>query len=95
MFLTPKTIRTLESSGKSTVDRKKNGSKSHLITYANGIPLAITVTSGNLHDFRETGNVLKTRIQGKTRKKTKINCGQWILWGNFAKFKLKNIVSHL
>ena len=34
---------------------KKNGSKSHIVTDVNGIPLAVTVTSGSLHYSREIG----------------------------------------
>ena len=52
---------------------EKNGSKSHLITDVNGIPLSVTITSGNIHDSREIGNVLKARIlKGKQGKKKKL-----------------------
>jgi transposase len=36
--------------GPSPVDRARTGSKHHLITDANGIPLAITLTGGNRND---------------------------------------------
>ena len=51
----------------------KNGSKSHLITDVNGIPISITITKGNLHDSQEIGNLLKARIcKGKQGKKKKL-----------------------
>jgi putative transposase len=46
---------------------EKNGSKSHLVTDANGIPLGITITSGSVHDSREIGNLLKARKQTNTK----------------------------
>lgn len=52
---------------------KKNGSKSHLITDVNGIPLSITITEAKLHDSREIGNVLKARkIKAKQGKRQKL-----------------------
>jgi transposase len=35
------------------VDRRKKGSKHHLITDAEGVPLAIRLTGGNRHDVTE------------------------------------------
>jgi transposase len=35
------------------VDRRKNGSKHHLITDAEGIPLAVRVTGSNRHDVTQ------------------------------------------
>jgi transposase len=42
-----------EATGPSPVDRSKPGSKPHVITDANGIPLASSVTSANTHDITE------------------------------------------
>ena len=39
--------------GPSPVDRAKPGSKHHVITDANGIPLASSVTAANVHDVTE------------------------------------------
>ena len=39
--------------GPSPVDRGRNGSKHHLITDANGIPLAVTLTGGNRNDVTQ------------------------------------------
>ncbi|HJS96453.1 MAG TPA: IS5 family transposase [Solirubrobacteraceae bacterium] len=36
--------------GPSPVDRARSGSKHHLLTDANGVPLAVTLTGGNRHD---------------------------------------------
>jgi transposase len=35
------------------VDRRKNGSKHHLITDAEGVPLAVRLTGGNRHDVTQ------------------------------------------
>jgi hypothetical protein len=37
--------------GHSPVDRAEPGSKHHLITDANGIPLAVILTGGNRNDI--------------------------------------------
>jgi transposase len=42
-----------EETGPSPVDRSKPGSKHHVITDANGIPLASSVTSANTNDITE------------------------------------------
>ena len=39
--------------GPSPVDRARTGSKHHLIVYAAGIPLAITLTGGNRNDVTQ------------------------------------------
>ncbi|MEU0368999.1 IS5 family transposase [Streptomyces sp. NPDC006283] len=39
--------------GRSPVDRGRNGSKHHLITDAAGIPLAVTLTGGNRNDVTQ------------------------------------------
>jgi transposase len=42
-----------EATGPSPVDRAKPGSKHHVITEANGIPLASSVTAANVNDISE------------------------------------------
>ena len=42
-----------EKTGPSPVDRRKLGSKHHLITDANGIPLACLLTGANAHDVTQ------------------------------------------
>src|ERR1039457_2767297 len=39
--------------GPSPVDRARTGSKHHLITDANGIPLAVSLTGGNRNDVTQ------------------------------------------
>ena len=39
--------------GPNPTDRRKNGSKHHVITDANGVPLAATVTGANRHDVTQ------------------------------------------
>ncbi len=39
--------------GPNPTDRRKSGSKHHVITDANGIPLAITLTGANRHDVTQ------------------------------------------
>jgi transposase len=39
--------------GPNPTDRRKNGSKHHVITDANGVPLAATVTGANRHDITQ------------------------------------------
>ncbi len=40
-------MRSRGHTGPSPVDRRKPGSKHHLITDASGVPLAVTLTGGN------------------------------------------------
>ena len=42
-----------EKTGPNPTDRRKNGSKHHILTDANGIPLAATVTGANRHDVTQ------------------------------------------
>jgi len=42
-----------EKTGPSPVDRRRPGSKHHLITDGNGIPLAVTLTGANRHDITQ------------------------------------------
>jgi transposase len=42
-----------EETGPNPTDRRKLGSKHHLLTEAQGIPLATTVTAANVHDVKQ------------------------------------------
>jgi transposase len=42
-----------EATGPNPTDRRKLGSKHHLLTEAQGIPLAVTVTAANVHDVKQ------------------------------------------
>jgi len=42
-----------QKTGPNPTDRRKNGSKHHVITDANGIPLAATITGANRHDITQ------------------------------------------
>ena len=42
-----------EKTGKNPTDRRKLGTKHHLVTDAQGIPLAVKITGSNVHDVRE------------------------------------------
>ena len=42
-----------EKTGPNPTDRRKNGSKHHILTDANGLPLAATVTGANRHDVTQ------------------------------------------
>jgi transposase len=65
-----------EQTGPNPTDRAKSGSKHHLVTDAQGIPLAATVTGANVPDVTEAPHVL-TSIppvggkQGPKRQKPK------------------------
>jgi putative transposase len=47
-----------ENTGPNPTDRAKKGTKRHLLTEGNGIPLSVVVTGANRNDFKETANVL-------------------------------------
>jgi transposase len=53
--------------GPNPTDRRKRGSKHHLLTDAHGIPLAATLTKANRHDVTQLLPLLKKvpRVQGK------------------------------
>jgi len=42
-----------QKTGPNPTDRRKNGSKHHIITDANGVPFAATVTGANRHDITQ------------------------------------------
>ena len=47
-----------EDTGPNPTDRGKSGSKHHLMTDAQGVPLAATVTAANVNEVTQVGNVL-------------------------------------
>ena len=47
-----------EETGPSPVDRRKAGSKHHIVTDAGGVPLAATLTAGNKNDVTELEGVV-------------------------------------
>jgi transposase len=47
-----------EDTGPNPTDRSKSGSKHHLMTDAQGIPLSVTVTAANVNDVSQTLHVL-------------------------------------
>lgn len=56
-----------EKTGPNPTDRRKLGSKHHLLTDAHGIPLAITLTGANRHDVTQLLPLLDKipRVKGK------------------------------
>jgi transposase len=56
-----------EKTGPSPVDRRKKGSKHHVLTDAQGIPLAATVTAANEHDIKQLEAVVDAvpEVRGK------------------------------
>ncbi len=59
-----------EKTGPNPTDRGRPGSKRHLITDANGIPLAVQITAANLHDshvFEELIDAVPLIRQGRGR----------------------------
>jgi putative transposase len=47
-----------ENTGPNPTDRGKKGTKRHLLTEGNGMPLAVVITGANRHDKTQTENVL-------------------------------------
>src|SRR5262249_51330048 len=56
-----------EKTGKNPTDRSKPGTKHHVVTDANGIPLATTITGSNVPDVKEVLNVVDAvpEVKGK------------------------------
>jgi transposase len=56
-----------EKTGRNPTDRRKLGTKHHLVTDASGIPLAVTITGSNVHDVKELLNVVDAvpEVRGK------------------------------
>ena len=42
-----------EKTGPNPTDRRKLGTKHHIVTDAQGVPLAVTITGSNVHDVKE------------------------------------------
>ncbi len=56
-----------ENTGPNPTDRSKKGTKRHLLTEGNGIPLALVVTGANRNDFKETKSVIKNIVVKRPR----------------------------
>ena len=56
-----------EKTGKNPTDRSKPGTKHHVLTDANGIPLATTITGSNVPDVKEVLNIVDAvpEVKGK------------------------------
>jgi len=56
-----------EKTGENPTDRRKLGTKHHIVTDAQGIPLAVTITGSNVHDVRELLHVVDAvpNVSGK------------------------------
>ena len=64
-----------ENTGPNPTDRAKKGTKRHLLTDGNGMPLALVVTGANRNDFKEIKNVLDNIVikRPKPTKRKKQN----------------------
>ena len=49
-------------SGNNPTDRSKLGTKRHILTDKNGIPLSIVITSASTHDIKAVTNVIDNSI---------------------------------
>ena len=57
-----------EKTGKSPVDRRKLGSKHHLLVEGQGIPLAVSLTGANRHDITQLLNLVESIPPVKGRR---------------------------
>ena len=67
-----------------TADRSKRGTKRHILTDKNGIPLSVVISSANIHDIKLVTYVVdnrvikrpsnKTRTKGRRRRKLQHLC---------------------
>jgi len=67
-----------ENTGPNPTDRAKKGTKRHLLTEGNGMPISLVVTGANRVDFKETKNVLDNIVVDRpkpTKKKKQNFCG--------------------
>ena len=48
--------------GNNPVDRSKLGTKRHILTDQNGIPISIDITSANKHDIKAVTDVIDNAI---------------------------------
>jgi transposase len=56
-----------EKTGQNPTDRRKLGTKHHIVTDGQGIPLAVTITGSNTHDVKELLHVVDAipNVRGK------------------------------
>ena len=56
-----------EKTGQNPTDRRKLGTKHHIVTDAQGIPLAVTITASNVHDVKELTHAVDAipQVRGK------------------------------
>jgi transposase len=56
-----------EKTGQNPTDRRKLGTKHHIVTDAQGLPLAVTITGSNVHDVKELLHVVDAipNVRGK------------------------------
>lgn len=56
-----------EKTGENPTDRRKLGTKHHIVTDAQGVPLAVTITGSNVHDVKELLHVVDAipKVRGK------------------------------
>jgi transposase len=56
-----------EKTGENPTDRRKLGTKHHLVTDGQGVPLAVTITGSNVHDVKELLHVVDSvpNVSGK------------------------------
>jgi transposase len=56
-----------EKTGPNPTDRRKLGTKHHIVTEAHGVPLAVTITGSNVHDVKELLHVVDSvpDVRGK------------------------------
>ncbi len=70
--------------GHNPTDRSKLGTKRHILTDKNGIPLSVVISSANTHDIKRVTDVVddgvikrpsnKTRTKGRRRRKLQHLC---------------------
>ncbi len=70
--------------GNNPTDRSKRGTKRHILTDKNGIPLSVVISSANTHDIKLVTYVVdnrvikrpsnKTRTKGRRRRKLQHLC---------------------
>ena len=48
--------------GNNPVDRSKLGTKRHILTDKNGIPLSVVIASANTHDIKAVTNVIDNSV---------------------------------
>ncbi len=51
-----------QATGANPTDRSKSGSKSHLLSDAQGIPLAVVLSGANRHDMKKLADLLDAKV---------------------------------